>query len=357
MAAALSRTSAANTMRALKRGVVFELLIAGLDLFTGQGAETVHPELFAAEAAHHGAVDHGAAQFGKVEIAARGRDAPAGQIADEPAGEAIACARRVEDVFQQIARDHEVLAAAEQNGAVLAALDYQRVRTHVHNFGGGAAQVVLARKQAGFAVVDQQEVPLPESFQQRRAEIVDPAIHGVAAGELDVTHLPAHAALQIGLDVAQKEIRLGAVALRQLGIEIGENVEIGAQGLAIVHIGRVLAGPEKRLAGDAIEAGEIDLARRQKIDVFLGEIFAHDADDFDLRVIRGGKGDVRARSAEHAVYFSMRRFDAVIGYRSNHDEGHVRPNCSNRLVATGGLFIPRNNLLREVFGRLGMRRL
>src|ERR1035437_8960693 len=125
MAAPLSRTSAANTMRALKRGVVFELLIAGLDLFAGQGAETVHPELFAAEAAHHGAVDHGAAQFGKVEIAARGS-----------------------------------VAAAEQNGAVLAALDYQRVRTHVHNFGGGAAQVVLARKQAGFAVVDQQEVPL-----------------------------------------------------------------------------------------------------------------------------------------------------------------------------------------------------
>src|ERR1035437_5491045 len=229
MAAALSRTSAANTMRALKRGVVFELLIAGLDLFTGQAAETVHPELFAAEAAHHGAVEHGAAQFGKVESAARGRDAPAGQIADEAAGEAIARARRVEDVFQQIARDHEVLAAAEQDGAVLAALNDQRVRTHVHNFGGGAARVVLAGKQAGFAVVDQQEVPLLERFQQSRAEIVDPVIHGVAASELDVAHLPAHAALQIGLDIAQKEIRLGAVALRQLGVVEGKSVDLGAQ--------------------------------------------------------------------------------------------------------------------------------
>src|SRR5450759_2113034 len=163
MAAPLSRTSAANTMRALKRGVVLELLITGLDLFTGQRAETVHPELFAAETAHHGTVDHGAAQFGKVEIAVGRRDAPAGQIADEAAGEAIARARRVENVFQQIARDHEVLALAEQNRAVLAALDHQRVRTHAHDFGGGAAQVVLARKQAGFAVVAQQEVPLLES--------------------------------------------------------------------------------------------------------------------------------------------------------------------------------------------------
>jgi hypothetical protein len=51
----------------------------------------------------------------------------------------------------------------------------------------------------------------------------------------------------------------------------------------------------------------------------LREIFPDHADDFDLRVIRGGEGDVRARSAEHAVYFSMGRFNAVIGNGSNHD--------------------------------------
>src|ERR1035438_8542558 len=261
MAAALSRASAANTRSALKRGVVFELLIAGLDFFTGQGAEAVHPELLAAEAAHDGTVDHGAAQFGKIEIAVGGRDAAAGQITDEAAGEAIARAGGVEDILQQIARDHEVLALAEQDGAVLAALDDQRVRAHGHDLGGGAAQVVFARKQAGFAIVDQQEVPLLEGFEQRRAEVVDPVIHGVAAGELDVAHLVAHAALQIGLDVAQEEIRLGAVALRQLGIEIREDVEIGPQGHAVVHVRRVLAGPEKRLAGDAIESGEIEFSR------------------------------------------------------------------------------------------------
>ena len=219
---------------------------------------------------------------------------------------------------------------------------------------GGAAQVVLAGKQAGFAVVDEEEVPLLEGFEQGGAEIVDPVVHGVAAGEMDVAHLAAHAALQIGLDVTEEEIGLGAIALGQFGIEIGEDVEICAQRFAIVHIGRVLAGPEKRLAGDAIEAGEIDLARRQKIDVFLREILADDADDFDLRVIRGGEGDVGARSAEHAVYFSMRRFDAVIGNGSNDDEGHVRPNCSNRAVGSGRSFIARNDVVREVFGRLLM---
>src|ERR1035437_4534732 len=343
MAAALSRASAASTMRALKRGVVLELLITGIDFFTGQGAEPVHPEFLATEAAHDGTVNHGAAQFGKIEFSVGGRDAAARQMANETAGEAIARAGRVEDVFQQIARDHEVLTAAEQDGAVLATIDHQRVRTHLHDLGGGAAQVVFAREQAGFAVVAQQEVPLLQSLEQRRTEIVDPVVHGVAAGELDIAHLVAHTALQIGLDVAQEEIRLGAVALRQPGIEIREDVEIGLQGLAIVHIGRVLTGPEEGLAGDAVEAGEIDLAGRQKIEVFLREVLADDADDFDLREIRGGEGDIRARSAEHAVYFSMRRFDAVIGNGSNHDEGHVRPDCSNRLVAIGGSLTPSPN--------------
>ena len=135
----------------------------------------------------------------------------------------------------------------------------------------------------------------------------------------DAAHLLAHAALQIGLDVAEEEIGLGAVAFGQLGIEIGEDVEVGAQRLAIVHVGRVLAGPEEGLAGDALEAGEIDFAGGQEIDIFLREIFAHHADDFDLREIRGGERDVGARSAEHAVNFSMRRFHAIIGNGSNDD--------------------------------------
>src|ERR1022692_3053704 len=227
MAAALTRASAPRTRKTLKPGVVFELLIACLDFFTGQGAKTVYAEFLAAEAAHDRAVDHGAAQFGEIEIAVMGREAAAGQVADEAAGEGIAGAGGVEDVFQQIARHHEVLAAAEQDGAVFAALDDERVRTHFHDYGRGTPQIVFAGKLASLAIVDQQEVPLLQGLQQARAEIVDPVIHGVAAGELNVAHLAAHAALQIGLDIAQEEIRLGAVTVGQSRVEIGEHVEIG----------------------------------------------------------------------------------------------------------------------------------
>ena len=93
------------------------------------------------------------------------------QIADEAAGEAIARAGGIEDIFQQIAGHHEVGVAAEQHGAVLAALDHQRMRTHLQNLRGGLAQIVLAREHARFAVVDQQEIPVADGLEQLVAEI------------------------------------------------------------------------------------------------------------------------------------------------------------------------------------------
>ena len=145
------------------------------------------------------------------------------------------------------------------------------------------------------------------------AKIVDPVVHGVAAGELHAVHLRAHAPLQRGLDVAEQEIRRGAVGFRQLGLEIGEDVEVGAQGGAVVHVGGVDAGPEEGLsAGDALQAVEIDFARGEEIEVFLREIVAHHGDDLDRGEIAGGERNVGGGSAQHAIDFAMRRFHAVI---------------------------------------------
>src|SRR6266567_143716 len=86
-----------------------------------------------------------------------------------------------------------------------------------------------------------------------------------------------HASLEVGLDVAEEKVGLGAIAVGQLGIEIGEDVEVGAERLAIVHIGRIFSGPEEGLAGNAIEAGEVDLAGGEEVDIFLREILADHA--------------------------------------------------------------------------------
>src|SRR5580658_512669 len=100
-----------------------ELLKPCVDFRACETAETIHAEHLAAEAAHHGAVDHRPPQLGNIDAAAIRLDALSGQVADEAAGEAIARAGGVENFLQQIPRRHEVAAAVEQHGAVFAALD------------------------------------------------------------------------------------------------------------------------------------------------------------------------------------------------------------------------------------------
>src|SRR5579875_103440 len=89
------------------------------------------------------------------------------------------------------------------------------MRTHRQNPCRGLAQVRFAGKQARLAVVDQQEIPFGDGRQQLLAVVLDPEIHGVAAGQAQAVHLRANAALERRLDVAQQQIRLLAVAFRQ----------------------------------------------------------------------------------------------------------------------------------------------
>src|SRR2546422_84489 len=87
---------------------IFEFLIARVYFGACQRAKTVYSELFAAEAAHDRAVDYRAAEIGVRDLAIAGVDALSGEVSDEAAGEAVACAGGIEDLLQQISRDHEV---------------------------------------------------------------------------------------------------------------------------------------------------------------------------------------------------------------------------------------------------------
>ncbi len=79
------------------------------------------------------------------------------------------------------------------------------------------------------------------------------------------------------------------VAFGQLGIEVGEHVQIGAQGGAIVHILRINTGPEEGLASfHALQTFQIDAAVREQFLVFGGEVVAHHGDYLGLGEITGG---------------------------------------------------------------------
>ena len=163
----------------------------------------------------------------------------------------------------------------------------------------------------------------PEIAQQLGAKIGDPVIHRVAAHQLELSvHLRSDGSLQRRLDIAHQQILRAAVRLRQFGIEIGEDVQLRDERLAVVHIVRVNAGPEERPARDALEAGQIDAARGEQIVVFLLEVVAHHRDDSGLCEKTRRKRDVRPRASEHPVDFPVWSLHTVVCDRSNHHHGH-----------------------------------
>src|SRR5260370_10543084 len=211
--AASSRTTPASAA-ALERRELAELFKTGIDLCARERAEAFHAKSFAAEAAHDGPVNHGPAEHAAADMIALQAEAMLGQVADEAARETVAGAGGIEDVFEQVSGHYKERVAPEQHGAILAALDHHGGRAHVQNLARGLAQVGLAREHARFVIVDQQKVPVLDGLKQIFPEIAYPEVHSIAAGQAQVLHLVADAALQAGLDVPQQQVAGVLVALR-----------------------------------------------------------------------------------------------------------------------------------------------
>src|SRR4030088_1406653 len=77
-----------------------ELVIALIDLRAGEVPETIHAEFLAAEAAHHGAVDNGAAEICFIDIPILGFNPLAREVANETSRETVPSASRIEHIFQ-----------------------------------------------------------------------------------------------------------------------------------------------------------------------------------------------------------------------------------------------------------------
>src|SRR6266404_3016928 len=236
-----STTITPMSARALKRRERAEFFKTGINLGAGESAEALHAKLLAAEAPHHRTVDDSAAQIAAADVAGFEIEALLGQVSDESSGEAVAGAGRVEHVFEQVTGHDEIRVVAEQHRAVFASLDDQRVRTHIENCVGGFAQILATGEHARLAIVDEQKIPIADGGEQLVAKILDPEIHGIAAGQAKPVHLLAHGTLQRGLDISEQKIRLAAVTGGKFGIEIGEHVQLRGERDTIVHIIRILS--------------------------------------------------------------------------------------------------------------------
>jgi hypothetical protein len=153
-------------------------------------------------------------------------------------------------------------------------------------------------------------------------------------------HLRRTPRCSAGWILPNKQIGRRAVPFRQLGLKIGEHVEVRAQRLAVVHVGRVFAFPEKGLAGHALQAFQVDALGGQQIHVFAREIVPHHRHDLDRSKVAGRQSYISGGPAQHAVHFAMRRFHAVVRHRTHHHERHRLIVASGRRAVLAGDMYP-----------------
>ena len=172
-------------------------------------------------------------------------------------------------------------------------------------------------------VVEDQAVDGLDGPHERVVRDVDPQVHRVHRDEARVLALLADVELQVGLDVGQEEDVAVLGGRRELGLEVLEDVEVGAQRRALVEVVVVLARPEERLAArDVLDVVGDGAARAQDGELVGAEVVPDGADGAHLVEERRGEREVGGSSAEHAVARPRGGLDRIEGERSDDREAH-----------------------------------
>ncbi len=299
-----------------------ELVEPLLDLRGRQLAQPIDRELLDREAPHHAAHDHRGADRRRRQIAR------IGQVAHQAPGEAVPRAGRILDLGERHRGRREHPAAIKQQGAGVAALDDQGRRPHLEDLARRAPQVVLLGELAGLLVVDHQRPDLRERLHQVVALDVDPQVHRVGGDQHRGADLAEHVELEHRIDVAEQHQLCVLVRLVQLGLEVGEHAEPGVEGLAGRQVRGVAADPVERLAGRALDPGDVDADPGELVDVAPRKVIADHPDDRDaLGEIGRGAGDERRRAAEQISVEPEGAVDVIERDRANDKQGTMSAAC------------------------------
>ena len=124
--------------------------------------------------------------------------------------------------------------------------------------------------------------------------------------------------------VGEEEELALAIVLRQDGIELGHDVQVQAERLAVVHVRQIATAPAEGLAaGNDLQAGRVDRSFPQHCQVFRRPIFADHARQADRSEEAGRIGKEHGRAAQHVIALAMRgRFHAIQGNRTHNHQRH-----------------------------------
>ena len=152
---------------------------------------------------------------------------------------------------------------------------------------------------------------------------MDPVVHGVAEHEPRTLELLQHLALQHRIDVCQEHLGEGAQAVVKLGAELLEDVQLGAQGLARVHVRAVDPFPPEGLPRAHFDAREIQIGVLEREARFGGKVAPDDRDDRDREEMPGGEREVRRGSPQHVLHAPGRGLDRVQAQRAHDRDRHA----------------------------------
>src|SRR3954454_25353016 len=110
-----------------------EFFKAGEDFTSIKSSEALDAELLAAEAAHNGAIDYRSMKVVHIDLSVSKIESAFGKIPDEPSRKTVACARRIENILQQVTGNPKQGIVPEEHGAVFASLDHEGAGSKIQN--------------------------------------------------------------------------------------------------------------------------------------------------------------------------------------------------------------------------------
>jgi hypothetical protein len=149
--------------------------------------------------------------------------------------------------------------AVDEDGPVLALLDDHEPRAELQEAFAGGDGVAQAGELLGLVVVEDQAVDIAEEHLELGAGGADPEVHRVGDDQTLFRELLGEPVLHAGVHVGEEDDRAVRVRAGHRGRGLDQDVQLGEERLAVVHVVEVLAAPAEGLgAGPHLEAGRVD---------------------------------------------------------------------------------------------------
>ena len=94
-------------------------------------------------------------------------------------------------------------------------------------------------------------------------------------------------------------------------MKIREDVEVGNQRGALVHVLVVATGPIESFSSGAFQALQIDVLMLENGHIFRGEVVTDDSHQAHWREMAGGEREITGGAAQHAIVLAVRRLDSI----------------------------------------------